>query len=365
MKKDIKFMKITKKLLKQLPKTDLHVHLDGSMRINTILELAEKWKIDLPSTDPEKLRKKIIGEKANDLGEYLEGFDITLKVLQNEEGLHRGAYELAEDAAEENIRYTEIRFCPLLHTEEGLSLTTVSNAVLDGLAQAEKDFGIRTGVIFSGMRNMSPEISLRLASLATTYKNKGVVGFDLAGQEYNFPAKEHRTAFDLALKNNLNITIHAGEAYGSESIHQAIHYCGAHRIGHGTRLIEDGDLLNYVNDHRIPIEICLKSNIDTHTVSSYKEHPFPIFYDLGLRVTLNTDNRLVSNTNMTEEFMTAHKEFNFDYKKIKNLIINGFKSSFLPYRDKSLILSKILDEIEEIEKEYKSSNGKIDYEDKL
>lgn len=358
-------MKITKKLLKRLPKTDLHVHLDGSLRIDTILELAKQFKIDLPSTDPKKLKKIISGENADDLGDYLEGFSITLKVLQNEEGLRRAAYELAEDAAKENVRYTEIRFCPLLHTEEGLSLTTVSNAVLDGLSQAEKDFDITTGLIFSGMRNMSPEISLRLASLATTYKNKGVLGFDLAGQEYNFPAIEHREAFDLALKNNLNITIHAGEGYGSESIHQAIHYCGAHRIGHGTKLIQDGDLLNYVNDHRIPIEICLKSNIDTHTVKSFKEHPFPIFYDLGLRVTLNTDNRLVSNTTMTNEYMLAHKEFNFDYEKIKNLIINGFKSSFLPYRDKSLILSEVLDEIGQIEKEFDQSDGKVDYDDKL
>ncbi len=358
-------MKITKKLISRLPKTDLHVHLDGSLRIKTILELAQEYNIDLPSTVPKKLEKMILGENAKDLGNYLEGFDITLKVLQNEEGLKRAAYELAEDSAKENVRYMEIRFCPLLHTEKGLSLTTVSNAVLDGLAQAEKDFDITTGLIFSGMRNMSPEISLRLASLATTYKNKGVVGFDLAGQEYNFPAKEHREAFDLALKNNLNITIHAGESYGSESIHQAIHYCGAHRIGHGTKLIEDGDLLNYVNDHRIPIEICLKSNIDTHTVNSFKEHPFAIFYDLGLRVTLNTDNRLVSNTTVTDEFMIAHKQFNFDYKKVKNLIINGFKSSFLPYRDKSLILSHILDEIGEIEKEFSKSDEKIDYDDKL
>ena len=358
-------MKISEKLLKRLPKTDLHVHLDGSLRIDTILDLAKNNDVKLPTENPKKLKKMILGEKAKDLGGYLEGFDITLKVLQTEESLYRAAHELAEDASKENVRYMEIRFCPLLHTEEGLSLTTVSNAVLDGLSQAEKDFDITTGLIFSGMRNMSPEISLRLASLATTYKNKGVLGFDLAGQEYNFPAKEHRAAFDLALKNNLNITIHAGEGYGSESIHQAIHYCGAHRIGHGTRLIEDGDLLNYVNDHRIPIEICLKSNIDTHAVSSYKEHPFPIFYDLGLRVTINTDNRLVSNTTMTNEYRIAHEIFGFDYKKIKNLIINGFKSSFLPYRDKSLILSNVLDEIEEIEKEFKKSDEKIDYDDKL
>jgi adenosine deaminase len=310
------------------------------------------------------LEKKMSGENAKNLGEYLEGFAITLSVLQTEESLFRSAYELAEDSAKENIRYTEIRYCPLLHTDKGLGLTAVSNAVLDGLNQAEKDFNITTGLIFCGMRNMSPEISVRLASLATTYKNKGVVGFDLAGQEMNFPAKEHREAFDLALKNNLNITIHAGEGYGPESIHQAIHYCGAHRIGHGTRLIEDGDLLNYVNDHRIPIEICLKSNLDTHAVSSYEAHPLSIFYDLGLRVMLNTDNRLISNTDITNEYMLAVEHYGFDYPKIKNLIINGFKSSFLPYREKSIMLREILKEMEKIEIEEKETK-KIDFDDKL
>lgn len=357
-------MKLNKNLIKKLPKTDLHVHLDGSMRCETILELAEKDKVKLPSTKSKKLRKKISGENAKSLEEYLEGFAITLSVLQTEESLYRAAYELAEDSAKENIRYTEIRYCPLLHTEKGLGLTAVSNAVLDGLQQAEIDFNITTGLIFCGMRNMSPEVSVRLASLATTYKNRGVVGFDLAGQEMNFPAIEHREAFDLALKNNLNITIHAGEGYGSESIHQAIHYCGAHRIGHGTRLIEDGDLLNYVNDHRIPIEICLKSNLDTHTVSSYEKHPLDIFYDLGLRVTLNTDNRLVSNTDITNEFMLAIEHFDFDYEKIKNLIINGFKSSFLPYRDKVRMLKEILIEMEKIETE-EMKTKKVDYEDKM
>ncbi len=357
-------MKITEDIIRELPKTDLHVHLDGSLRVPTILELAEKNKVKLPTKKPELLRKRVTCETGKTLGEYLKKFKITLSVLQTEESLYRVAYELGEDSARENIRYTEIRYCPLLHTEKGLSLTEVSNAVLDGLAQAEHDFNIKTGLIFSGMRNMKPEISVRLASLATTYKNKGVVGFDLAGQEINFPAKEHREAFDLALKNNLNITIHAGEGYGSESIHQAIHYCGAHRIGHGTRLIEDGDLLNYVNDHRIPIEICLKSNLDTNSVASYEEHPLSIFYDLGLRVTLNTDNRLVSNTSMTNEFMLAIEHFGFDYEKIKNLIINGFKSSFLPYREKSKMLKNVLKEMEEIEIKVMKTK-KVEYEDKM
>ena len=357
-------MKITDKLVRKLPKTDLHVHLDGSLRIETILDLAEKQKIKLSSSNLKELKEIISGENAKSLEEYLEGFKYTLLVLQTEDALFRAAYELAEDSTNENIRYTEIRYCPILHTKKGLSLTAVSNAVLDGLAQAEKEFNIKTGVIVTGMRNMSPDVLLKLVGLAIAYKSKNVVGFDLAGEEMNYPAKEHREAFDLALKNNLNITIHAGEGYGPESIHQAIHYCGAHRIGHGTRLIEDGDLLNYVNDHRIPIEICLSSNLHTKAVKSFAAHPLPLFYDLGLRVTLNTDNRLMSNTTMTKEFMLTVKHFGFDYKHIKNLIINGFKSSFLPYREKSIMLNKILGEMAEIEKQEMKAET-VEYEDKL
>lgn len=357
-------VKLTEELISRLPKTDLHVHLDGSLRIETIIDLAKKQKVKIPTLEPEKLKQLLSAENAHSLEEYLQGFQYTLLVLQTEDALFRAAYELAEDSANENIRYTEIRYCPILHTKKGLNLTSVSNAVLDGLAQAEKEFNIKTGVIVTGMRNMSPDVSLKLVGLAIAYKGKGVVGFDLAGEEMNYPAKEHREAFDLALKNNLNITIHAGEGYGPSSIHQAIHYCGAHRIGHGTRLIEDGDLLNYVNDHRIPIEICLSSNLHTKAVKSFAAHPLPLFYDLGLRVTLNTDNRLISNTTMTKEFMLTVKHFGFDYKHIKNLIINGFKSSFLPYREKSIMLNKILGEMAEIEKQEMKAEA-VEYEDKL
>lgn len=357
-------VKLTEEFISKLPKTDLHVHLDGSLRIETILDLAEKHKLKLPASDPKKLKKILSGENVNSLEEYLEGFQYTLLVLQTEEALFLAAYELAEDSVKENIRYTEVRYCPILHTKKGLSLTEVSNAVLDGLKQAEKDFNIKTGVIITGMRDMNPDVSLKLAEFAIAYKGKGVVGFDLAGEEMNYPAKEHREAFDLALKNNLNITIHAGEGYGPLSIHQAIHYCGAHRIGHGTRLVEDGDLLNYVNDHRIPIEICIASNLHTKAVKSFATHPLSIFYDLGLRVTLNTDNRLMSNTTMTKEFMLTIEHFNFNYKQIKNLIINGFKSSFLPYREKTIMLNTILEELAEIEIQEMKAEF-IGYDDKL
>jgi len=223
--------------------------------------------------------------------------------------------------------------------------------VIAGLRDAEKKLNIKTGVIICGIRNMSPLTSLKLAELAVAYKNKGVIAFDLAGSEYNHPAKEHKEAFDLALRNNLNITIHAGEAYGPESISQAIHYCGAHRIGHGTRLLEDGDLLNYVNDHRIPLEICLKSNFHTKAVKSIESHPIDFYIDYGLRVTLNTDNRLVSDTTMTDEFMLAIELLHLSYEDVKNLIINGFKSAFIPYKERVNLLNAALQEMNELEEE--------------
>jgi len=343
-------MRCRREFIEKLPKTDLHVHLDGSIRISTIFDLAKKQKVKLPANNEKDLKKIICCDKnCSSLDEYLKGFEVTLSVMQTEESLFRCAYELAEDAAKENIRYMEIRYSPILHTQKGLKYTTISNSVLDGLYKAEKDFNIKTGVIICGIRNMNPTTSLKLAELAIAYKNKGVIGFDLAGSEYNHPAKAHKEAFDLALKNNINITIHAGESYGPESIHQALHYCGTHRIGHGTRLIEDGDLLNYVNDHRIPMEICLTSNLNTKAVSAIKKHPIGFYLDYGLRVTLNTDNRLISNTTLTDEYMLAIKELGLDYPDIKNIIINGFKSAFIPYRERVVLINKALAEMEALE----------------
>ncbi len=343
-------IKLTRELIHKLPKTDLHVHLDGSVRIDTIIDLAKKHDIKLPTMDPAELRRLIVcGEHTTSLEDYLRGFHIVNLVLQNKDGLKRAAYELAEDAAAENIRYMEVRYSPILHTDGGLKLTEISQAVIDGLRQAEKDFHIKTGVIICGIRNMDPTTSLKLAELAIAFKNKGVIGFDLAGGEYNYPAIDHKEAFDLALKNNLNLTIHAGEAYGPDSIHQALHYCGAHRIGHGTRLVEDGDLLNYVNDHRIPLEICIKSNFHTKAVPDIRSHPIDFYIDYGLRVTINTDNRTISDTNVTDEYMIAINELKLDYPTIKYVILNGFKSAFVPYKERVRLINDTLREFEEIE----------------
>jgi len=340
-------MELDKKLIKAMPKTDLHVHLDGSVRISTLLDLAKKQNVKLPESDPKKLKKLLVpGLHCKSLVDYLRPFDIVLSVLQEEEALSRVAFELAEDAAKENTWYMEVRYSPVLHTKKGLKVTQIVDAVLDGLHRAEKKYNIKTGIIVCGMRNIDPETSNMIADLAIAYKNQGVVGFDLAGAEENHPAKHHREAFYRTLNNNINTTAHAGEAYGPESIHQAIHYCGAHRIGHGTRLKEDGDLLNYVNDHRIPLEICVTSNIQTKVAQSYEKHPLKFYYDYGLRVTINTDNRLISNTTLTKELWLAAKYANLNMEDLKTIIVAGFKSAFLPMRQKAILLNLVNKELE-------------------
>ncbi len=347
-----------REFFEKLPKTDLHVHLDGSMRLETILELAERDKADLGVGDVEGLRRLIgPGKKHDSLEKYLAGFDITLKVLQTSRGLYRAAYELAEDAAAENIEYMEVRFSPILHTKRNLSPAAILESALSGLRDGERDFGIKSGVIVSGIRNISPSVSLRLAELSVAFKNRGVVGFDLAGSEYNYPAKDHLEAFSLILSNNVNVTIHAGEAYGPESIHQALHYCGAHRLGHGTRLREDGDLLNYVNDHRIPMEICVSSNTQTGAVESIADHPFKFYLDLGLRVTLNTDNRLITDTTMSDEYYLTCSHFNLLPREILDVVMNGVKSSFLSYEIKTDFIRRTKSTVKEMMVEYAVKKG--------
>jgi adenosine deaminase len=339
-------VEVSHELIKALPKTDLHCHLDGSLRLKTILELAEQQKIRLPADDEEGLARAIHqGEVCKSLEDYLAAFDVTLSVLQTEEALYRAAYELALDASEENVRYLEVRYSPALHQQENLKMTTVIDAVLEGLRVAKRETGIKCGVIVCGIRHINPQMSVRLAELSVAYKNRGVIGFDLAGAEVNFPAKDHKDAFQLILKNNVNCTAHAGEAYGPESIAQAIHYLGAHRIGHGTRLREDGDLLNYVNDHRIPLEVCLSSNVQTGAVPSLASHPLKFYFDYGLRVTINTDNRLITDTNVTKELWLAHNQLGLSLEDLTTLIVSGFKSAFLPFREKQDMLNQVNEEI--------------------
>ena len=349
--------KLTREFIQSLPKAELHCHLDGSMRVETILELAKQYKVKLPKDNLEELTKYLaVGMECQSLEEYLRPFDVTCSVLQSKEALNRATFELVEDCVKENIWYLEIRFSPILHINKGLKLTQVIDAVLEGKRRAEKVFDTKVGIIICGLRHTTPEVSLKLAELAVAYKNKGVVGYDLAGAEDGFPAKDHKDSFYLIVNNNINTTAHAGEAYGPESIHQALHIINANRIGHGTRLREDGDLLNYVNDHRIPLEMCITSNVQTKAVEKFEQHPVKFYFDLGLRVTINTDNRLISKTTLTDEYMIAIKHYKFKIDELKYLILNGFKSAFLPLKEKVELIHKVTKELEDkgliIKKDY-------------
>jgi len=340
------FEPVSYEVIRALPKTDLHVHLDGSLRAQSILELGRAQGVRLPADTAEGIEAAVgAGSLFGSLVEYLKGFQLTLSVLQTEEALERVAFELAEDAHGENVRYMEVRYAPMLHTQRGLRLTRVVEAVLDGLRRARETYGIKSNVILCGIRNISSASSYQMAELAVAYKGRGVVGFDLAGAEANFPAKDHIEAFQLIHMNNINCTIHAGEAYGPASVAQAIHDCGAHRIGHGCRLREDGDLLHYVNDHRIPLECCPSSNVQTGAVSGLATHPLKLYLDLGLRVTVNTDNRLITKTTVTDELYRVHTAMRVPFHDIKTLVTAGFKSAFLPFHDKQAALRKVSQEL--------------------
>ena len=330
--------------LSAIPKAELHVHLDGSLRPDTMIELARQEGITLPASGPEALARAMKADDSRSLVEYLEKFAITLSLLQKPKALERTAYELAEDAAAENVRYLEVRYSPILHTEGKMTLEEAVEAPLRGLAAAEHTYGIRTGLIICAMRHMDVASSLELAQLAVSHKDQGVVAFDLAGREAGNPARGHREAFQFAAEHNLAITVHAGEADGAGSIAQAIHECHARRIGHGTRLLEDPALEAYVNDFRIPLEVCLTSNVQTRVASSYREHPFRRYFDAGLVVTLNTDNRLVSGTTLTEEYWLAHQHLGLEWEELKEVAFLGFQAAFLPYEAKV----NLLEEVEEV-----------------
>ncbi len=336
-------MKLGNELLQSLPKVLLHEHLDGVLRPQTIIELAKGAGYTvLPTGDPEALAQWFHrGANQGSLAKYLEGFAHTIAVMQTEEALERVAYEQAEDLSKDGVVYFETRFAPVFHAQKELTHQQIVSAVLKGLERGRKDFGIASGLIISAMRNRHE--SLEMAELAVDFRARGVVGFDLAGEEGGYPAKKHVDAFHYIQRENFNITIHAGEGYGKESIWQAIQYCGAHRIGHGTRLIDDiavvegravklGDLAQYVLDKRIPLEICLLSNVHTGATPSLAGHPFKILYQEKFRVTLNTDNRLMSQTTMTREFEAAADAFGLSLDDFEKITINAMKSAFLPYK---------------------------------
>jgi adenosine deaminase len=352
------FEPVPLEVFQALPKTDLHVHLDGSLRPQTIVDLGKAQGVSLPAGTAEGIEKAIgAGSQFGSLVEYLRGFSITLSVLQTEDALERVAFELAEDAHLENVRYMEVRYAPMLHTQKGLRLTRVVEAVLDGLRRARVQYGITSKVILCGIRNISPASSYEMAELCVAYKGRGVVGFDLAGAEANFPAKDHLDAFKLVRDNNINCTIHAGEAFGPASIAQAIHDCGAHRIGHGCRLRENGDLLHYVNDHRIPLECCPSSNVQTGAVRSLETHPLKLYFDLGLRVTINTDNRLITKTTVSQELHRVHTALKMPFAEMKLMVMAGFKSAFLPFPDRQAALRRASEELSHFDARGVRSSG--------
>src|ERR1700691_5404897 len=337
-------MKFDKQLLQSLPKVLLHEHLDGVLRPRTVVELAKDAGYqELPTDDPEALAQWFFrGANQGSLAKYLEGFAHTIAVMQTEEALERVAYEQVADLSKDGVVYFETRFAPIFHTQKGLTHQQVVSAVLKGLERGRKDYEIGSGLIICAMRNQ--DVSLEMAELAVDFRERGVVGFALAGEEGGYPPKKHVDAFHYIQRENFNITIHAGEGYGKESIWQAIQYCGAHRIGHGTRLIDDiavvdgkavklGDLAQYVLDKRIPLEICLISNVHTGATPSLSEHPFKILYQEKFRVTLNTDNRLMSSTSMTQEFEAAAETFTLSVDDFEKITINAMTSAFLPYKE--------------------------------
>lgn len=325
---------VTRERIEALPKAELHVHLDGSLRPATMLELAEAADVALPARDPDGLASAMRADGAASLEVYLSAFDFTLSVLQHADALERVAFELAEDNAREGVRLLEVRFSPVLNTRAGLALDDVMEAVVDGLRRAEAAYPLRTGVIMCALRHLEPAGSIRLAELAVRWRDRGVVGFDLAAGEAGFPARNHTAAFRVAAKGGLWRTVHAGEAWGPDSIRQALVDGRAERIGHGTRLWEDPDLERYVLDHRIPLEICLTSNVQTGVARSYAEHPARRYFDLGIPLTFCTDNRLVSGTTVTDEYLHAHAHLGFTWPELVRVAEMGFEIAFRPWEER-------------------------------
>jgi adenosine deaminase len=340
-----KFLK-TENVIRLAPKVMLHDHLDGGLRPQTIIELAKEIKYNkLPSSDAGELADWFHqGANKGNLVEYLMGFEHTTAVMQTKEALKRVAYEMMEDMKDDGVCYIETRFAPVFHTSKGLHHDEIVEAVLEGLEKGKRDFNVGYGLILCGMRNM--ENTLEIAELAVNFRKQGVVGFDLAGEEGGYPPKRHIEAFQFIQRSNFNITVHAGEAFGKESIWQAIQWCGAHRIGHGTRILEDlvvdkdgkilglGDLAQYILDKRIPIEVCLLSNVHTGAIDKIENHPFWKLYKNKFRVTINTDDRLMSDTTLTKEFITANEVFGLNLEDVEKITINAMKSAFIPYNER-------------------------------
>lgn len=326
-----------------LPKAELHVHLDGSLRPETMIELAREQGVSLPAADPDVLADHLLADNSRDLDHYLQQYAVPISLLQTPQALERAAFELVMDVAGENVRYLEVRYSPALHTQNGMSHQDAVDAVLRGLERGEAGAPgpILTGLIVCGIRSMDPATSVALARVAVANRERGVVAFDLAGPEAGHPASHHREAFQLAAEENLPATVHAGEGAGPESIREALQACHARRLGHGTRLREDPELEAFVRDHRIPLEVCLTSNAQTRVVPSVARHPLRHYFDAGLEVTLNTDSRLISGTTLSREYELAQEELGFSPDELARVSLMGFRATFLPGKAKESLLREV------------------------
>ncbi|MFW0872191.1 adenosine deaminase [Rhodococcoides corynebacterioides] len=342
----------------QAPKALLHDHLDGGLRPSTVVELAADCGYDgLPAADADSLGRWF--RDAADSGSlelYLETFAHTVAVMQTAEGLQRAARECAEDLAADGVIYAEVRYAPEQHLEKGLTLDEVVQHTLEGFRQGESAARaagkqIRVGCLLTAMRHAAR--SREIAELAVRYRDQGVVGFDIAGKEAGFPPSRHLDAFEYMRANNAHFTIHAGEAFGLPSIHEAIAFCGTDRLGHGVRIVDDihtgddgtpqlGRLAAYVRDKRIPLELCPSSNVQTGAVASIAEHPFDVLARLRFRVTVNTDNRLMSDTSMSREMKALVDAFGYGWSDLERFTINALKSSFLPFDERLALIDDVV-----------------------
>ena len=317
-----------------LPKAELHVHLDGSLRPATLLELGRAAGVDLPAHDADSLRRAMRVDDARNLDDYLARFRWTVAVMQTPEAIERIAYEMAADAAADGVRLLEVRYCPALSTAQGLSLDEVIAAERRGLARGEREFGVSASIINCTLRHLDPDLSVEIAEASVRSRHLGVVAFDIAGGEAHHAAAPHAAAFDLAVQGGLAVTVHAGEAAGPASVWEALETCHAGRIGHGTRIHEDPTLLAHVRDRRIPVEICLTSNVQTRVVPDPAHHPLRRYLDEGLVVTLCSDNWLMSDVTLSAEYALGAGALGLTRGEVRALVLNGFAAAFLPDADR-------------------------------
>jgi adenosine deaminase len=346
-------MSPTTEQIRAMPKVLLHDHLDGGLRPGTVIDLADDIGYPgLPTHDPAELTQVLTaGAHRGHLNLYLDAFRHTVGVMQTRPALYRVAREAAEDLADDGVVYAEVRFAPELHTELGLSLDEVVHAVLAGFRDGSADGRIMVRALLTAMRTAAR--SQEIAELAVRHREGGVVGFDIAGAEAGWPPSRHLDAFQYVHRENFHVTIHAGEGYGLPSIWEAVQYCGAERLGHGVRLAEDiavgedgtvalGRLASYIRDRRIPLEMCPTSNVQTGAAESIEAHPLRLLRELQFRVTVNTDNRLMSQVTLTSEFALLVKEFGYDWPDLQWLTVNAMKSAFAPFDERITLINSVL-----------------------